>query len=127
MDSLAGSVRTCKAFKLERPCSLCSNRMAKRLTPHQTALQVRAVDPRPETVELLLMTSRTPKPASPATATRARCPKARAFSRTTVFLLGHRDVCYLEGHGDLVNRLITPISHIITPIIPIINPLKSPP
>ena len=30
---------------------------------------------------------------------------------------------YLEGHGDLVSRLITPISHIITPIIPIIDVL----
>ena len=28
---------------------------------------------------------------------------------------------YLEGQGDLVSRLITPISHIVTPIIPIIN------
>ena len=36
-------------------------------------------------------------------------------------------VNYLEGHGDLINRLITPISHIITPINPIINLLtKSP-
>ena len=34
---------------------------------------------------------------------------------------------YLEGHGDLISSLITPIAHIITPIIPIINPLtKSP-
>ena len=45
---------------------------------------------------------------------------------------------YLEGQGDLVNRLImgmigiiiwlvTPMTHIITPIIPIINLLtKSP-
>ena len=34
---------------------------------------------------------------------------------------------YLEGHGDLVSILITPISHIVTPIIPIINLLtKSP-
>ena len=34
---------------------------------------------------------------------------------------------YLEGHGDLVSRLITPIRHIITPIIPIVNLLtKSP-
>ena len=28
---------------------------------------------------------------------------------------------YLEGQGDLVSRLITPITHIVTPIIPIIN------
>ena len=35
--------------------------------------------------------------------------------------------CYLEGHGDLVSILITPISHIVTPIIPIISLLtKSP-
>ena len=34
---------------------------------------------------------------------------------------------YLEGHGDLVNGLITPISHIITPIIPIINLLTESP
>ena len=34
---------------------------------------------------------------------------------------------YLEGHGDLVSRLITPISHIISQNIPIINLLaKSP-
>ena len=34
---------------------------------------------------------------------------------------------YLEGHGDLVGRIITPISHIITPPIPICNLLaKSP-
>ena len=39
----------------------------------------------------------------------------------------YRLLWYLEGHGDLVFRLITPISHIITPMIPIINPLtKSP-
>ena len=37
------------------------------------------------------------------------------------------DITYLEGHGDLVNRLITPISHIVSPFIPIINLLtKSP-
>ena len=34
---------------------------------------------------------------------------------------------YLEGHGNLVSRLITPITHIVTPVIPLINPLtKSP-
>ena len=34
---------------------------------------------------------------------------------------------YLEGQGDLVSRLITPITHIVTPIIPISNPVtKSP-
>ena len=34
---------------------------------------------------------------------------------------------YLEGQGDLVSRLVTPISHITTPIIPIISLLtKSP-
>ena len=34
---------------------------------------------------------------------------------------------YLEGQGDLVSRIITPITHIVTPIIPIINLLtKSP-
>ena len=27
----------------------------------------------------------------------------------------------LEGQGDLLSRLITPISHIETPMIPIIN------
>ena len=33
----------------------------------------------------------------------------------------------LGGSGDLVTRLINPISHIVTPIIPIINLLaKSP-
>ena len=33
----------------------------------------------------------------------------------------------LEGQGDLLSRLITPITHIITPIIPIINlVIKSP-
>ena len=34
---------------------------------------------------------------------------------------------YLEGHGDLVSRLITPISKMITPIIPIINLLSKSP
>ena len=34
---------------------------------------------------------------------------------------------YLEGQGDLVSILITPISHIVSPIIPIIILLtKSP-
>ena len=34
---------------------------------------------------------------------------------------------YLEGQGDLVSILISPINHIITPVIPIIKPLtKSP-
>ena len=34
---------------------------------------------------------------------------------------------YLEGQGDLVSRLVTPITHIVTPVIPIINLLtKSP-
>ena len=28
----------------------------------------------------------------------------------------------LEGHGDLISRLIMPINHIVTPVIPIINP-----
>ena len=31
------------------------------------------------------------------------------------------ELVYLEGHGDLVSALITPISHIITPVIPIFN------
>ena len=38
--------------------------------------------------------------------------------------LDHHDhdyLHYLEGNGDLVSRLITPISHMITPMIPIIN------
>ena len=34
---------------------------------------------------------------------------------------------YLEGQGDLVSRLITPITHIVPPVIRIINLLtKSP-
>ena len=34
---------------------------------------------------------------------------------------------YLEGKGDLVSRLITPMTHMITLLIPIINLLtKSP-
>ena len=34
---------------------------------------------------------------------------------------------YLEGQGDLVSRLVSPITHIVTPVIPIINLLtKSP-
>ena len=34
---------------------------------------------------------------------------------------------YLEGQGDLVSRLVTPITHIVTEFIPIINLLtKSP-
>ena len=37
------------------------------------------------------------------------------------------NVDYLEGQGDLVSRLITPITHIVTLVIPIIDPLtKSP-
>ena len=41
---------------------------------------------------------------------------------------GFRDLrSYLEGQGDLVSRLITPITHIVTLVIPIINLLtKSP-
>ena len=34
---------------------------------------------------------------------------------------------YLEGHGDLVSRLITPVSHILTPIVPIIDLLSKSP
>ena len=34
---------------------------------------------------------------------------------------------YLEGHGDSVSSLMTPISHIITPIVPIITLLTKPP
>ena len=38
-----------------------------------------------------------------------------------------KPIPYLEGQGDLVSVLITPITHIVTLIIPIINPLpKSP-
>ena len=33
---------------------------------------------------------------------------------------------YLEGHGDLVSRLITPISHRIPPIISVLTYLQSP-
>ena len=33
----------------------------------------------------------------------------------------------MEGQGDLVSRLGTPITHIVTPVIPIINLLTSPP
>ena len=34
---------------------------------------------------------------------------------------------HLEGQGDFVSRLITPIAHIVTPFIPLIRPLtKSP-
>ena len=34
---------------------------------------------------------------------------------------------YLEGQGDLLSRLITPITHIVTLVIPLINLLtKSP-
>ena len=28
---------------------------------------------------------------------------------------------YLEGQGDFVNRLITPITHVVTLVVPIIN------
>ena len=35
-------------------------------------------------------------------------------------------VKYLEGLGDLVSRLITPITHIVTPVIPLIALNKSP-
>ena len=31
------------------------------------------------------------------------------------------DKTYLEGLGDLVSRLITPITHIVTLVIPVIN------
>ena len=34
---------------------------------------------------------------------------------------------YLEGQGDLVSRLITPITHVVTPFIPIINLLTRSP
>ena len=34
---------------------------------------------------------------------------------------------YLEGQGDLVSRLITPISYIVALIIPIINLLTTSP
>ena len=34
---------------------------------------------------------------------------------------------YLQGHGDLVTRLVTPTSHIMTPSIPIISLLPKPP
>ena len=30
---------------------------------------------------------------------------------------------HLEGHGDLVSRLIIPISHLTSPAIPILNPV----
>ena len=34
---------------------------------------------------------------------------------------------YLEGQGDLVSRLSTPITHIVNPVIPLIKPVtKSP-
>ena len=40
-------------------------------------------------------------------------------------VLGFR--VYLEGQGDLVSGLLTPITHIVSPFISIINPLtKSP-
>ena len=43
------------------------------------------------------------------------------------YAIGDDPSPYLEGHGDLVGRLITPISHRITPVILIINPFtKSP-
>ena len=28
---------------------------------------------------------------------------------------------YLEGQGDLVSRLVTPITHVVTLVIPLIN------
>ena len=44
-----------------------------------------------------------------------------------VYGLGFKLKAYLEGQGDLVSRLVTPITHIITLVIPIINLLiKSP-
>ena len=30
-------------------------------------------------------------------------------------------IAYLEGQGDLVSRLITPITHIVTLVLPLIN------
>ena len=47
---------------------------------------------------------------------------SKVFAQDIVQLLS-----YLEGQGDLVSRLISPITHIVTLIIPIINLLtKSP-
>ena len=41
--------------------------------------------------------------------------------------IDHLGRLYLEGHGDLVSKLIIPITHIKTPVIPLINLLtKSP-
>ena len=34
---------------------------------------------------------------------------------------------YLDGQGDLVSRLVTPITHIVNLIIPIIHPLTNSP
>ena len=45
----------------------------------------------------------------------AQEPKLDCCSRKTIVAL------YLEGQGDLVSRLITPITHIVTPVIPRIN------
>ena len=52
-----------------------------------------------------------------------RCSRLRpkpSLNCATPLLLLQRTAC-LEGQGDLVSRLITPITHIVTPIIPIIN------
>ena len=50
--------------------------------------------------------------------------------RTTRNIAGPHNplkVHYLEGQGDLVSRLITPIIHIVNPFIPIINLLSKSP
>ena len=56
----------------------------------------------------------------------AHTPACRFYFYTRLFG-GLQGCYYLEGQGDLVSRLITPITHIVTTILPIINLLtKSP-
>ena len=44
-----------------------------------------------------------------------------AILHTAALFLKHET--YLEGQGDLVSRLITPVTHIVALVLPIINPL----
>ena len=54
-----------------------------------------------------------------------RAEKSTTSEAADFEVLGPR--VYLEGHGDLVSRLITPVTHIVTLVIPINNLLtKSP-
>ena len=52
---------------------------------------------------------------------KVRTTHARFSKPKAVKIFSLDQTPYLEGQGDVVNRLITPITHIVTLIIPIIN------